>query len=366
MPISAVDTITLAFQHTKRQLLQPFRFGQWTRLAFVGLLAGEMSSSGCHVPTNFNLPQHVPSSRNLFDPGFGGGFGGFDPAMYAGLIAIVVAAALVFGIVMLYLNSVMRFILFDSVLAKECHILAGWSRRQGPAWKYFFWQLGYLVAMLAGLAIFVGIPAAIALGLGWFNQPSDHVLGWVLGGIFLLFVVLIFFVIAIAVQVLTKDFVVPQMALDGIGPIEGWRRLWPMMLAEKGGYAAYLGMKVVLAIGAGIVIGIASIILGLIIAIPTIGLGIVAVITGKTAGLTWNLYTITIAVVVAFVLFAIFLYLMSLLAVPVIVFFPAYSIYFFAARYRALSLALYPPPPPLPPGMPPDQPPPPLLPEPVG
>jgi hypothetical protein len=373
LPISAVDTITLAFQHTKRQLLQPFRFGQWTRLAFVGLLAGEMGSSGCHVPSNFNLPQHAPSSRQFFDPGFGGGFGGldgFDPAMYAGLIAVIVAVAVVFAVIMMYLNSVMRFILFDSVLAKECHIRAGWSRRQGPAWKYFFWQLGYLLATFAALAIFVGIPAAFALALGWFKQPGDHVLGWVLGGIFLFFFVLIFLVVAIVVQVMTKDFVVPQMALDGVGPIEGWQRLWPMMQAEKGGYAAYIGMKVVLAIGAGIVIGIASVFLGLIIAIPTIGLGLVAVITGKTAGLTWNVYTITIAVVVGCVLFAIFFYLLSLLAVPAIVFFPAYSIYFFAARYRALNLALYPPPPPLPPGIPPNRPPeippPPLLPEPVG
>jgi hypothetical protein len=30
------------------------------------------------------------------------------------------------------------------------------------------------------------------------------------------------------------------------------------------------------------------------------------------------------------------------------VFFPAYAIYFFAARYRALSHVLYPPPPPAP------------------
>ncbi|MGB2834648.1 MAG: hypothetical protein WBC30_03385, partial [Candidatus Sulfotelmatobacter sp.] len=38
-----------------------------------------------------------------------------------------------------------------------------------------------------------------------------------------------------------------------------------------------------------------------------------------------------------------FLYVVSLISVPVIVFFPAYSIYFFAARYPALSAALYPP-----------------------
>ena len=116
-----------------------------------------------------------------------------------------------------------------------------------------------------------------------------------------------------------------------------------MIQIEQTGYAAYVGMKIVLAIGAGIVIGIASLILGLIVAIPALGLGIIAVITGKSAGLTWNVFTITVAIVVGCILLAIFLFVTSLIAVPTIVFFPAYAIYFFAARYRPLSLVLYPP-----------------------
>jgi len=158
------------------------------------------------------------------------------------------------------------------------------------------------------------------------------------------FLLFFFFVTAAVVHVLTKDFVVPQMALEGVGAIEGWRRLWPMLRTEKGGYAVYVLMKIVLAIGAGIIVGLASLILGLIVAIPTVALGIIAVLTGKTAGLTWNVFTITVAVVVGCVLFAAFFYLVSLIAVPAIVFFPAYAIYFFAARYQALSLVLYPPP----------------------
>jgi hypothetical protein len=339
LPISAVETITLAFQHTKRQLVEPFRFWQWTRLALVGLLAGEMGSSGSfNFPTNF--PRQSGQSRQFLEQGFPK----IDPAILGGLIVVLVVAGMVFLIVMMYVSSVMRFILFDSVLKKECHIRDGWSRRQGLGWKYFLWQLGLMLATFAGMVVLIGIPAGFAFAMGWFNAPREHLLPIILGGVLLFFVAMAFVVALAVVHVMTKDFVVPQMALEGIGAMEGWRRLWPMIQVEKGGYAGYVGMKIVLAIAAGIVIGIASVILALFVAIPTIGLGLVAVITGKTAGLTWNAFTITVAVVIGCILFAIFMYMIALLSVPAIVFFPAYAIYFFAARYRALSLVLYPPP----------------------
>ena len=342
LPISAVDTITLAFRHTKRQLIEPFRFWQWTRLAIVGLLAGEMGSGGgFNVPSGFHIPQQGGgSSRHLMAQGLPH----LDPAALAALIAVAVIIGFVFMIIMLYVSSVMRFVLFDSVLAKECKIRKSWIARQGPGWKFFLWHIGFLLVMIAASVILLGIPAALAFGMGWFNQPRQHLAPLIILGL-LTFAVFFLFVIATAlVQVLTKDFVVPQMALEGISAIEGWRRLWAMMQAEKSGYAVYIGMKIVLAIGAGIVIGIATILLGLLIAVPAIVVAIVTVMTGKSAGLEWNVFTITAAVVAGCVLFAIFFYVVALISVPAIVFFPAYSIYFFAPRYRPLSLVLYPPP----------------------
>lgn len=341
MPISAIDAIPLAFQHTRQQLFQPFRFGQWSKLALVGLLAGELGSGGGFNGGNFRLPQHPSASRHFLLSLWGG----IHPALLAGLIAVLVVAALTFGIILMYVSSVMRFILFDSILAKECRIRQGWSRRQIEGWRYFLWKILYLLATFCGLALLIGFPAAFAFGMGWLNEPKQHLLPLVLVGIALSFVLLLFFVAMAVIFVLTKDFVVPQMALEDIGALQGWRRLWPMTRAEMGGYAGYIGMKILMAIGAGIVIGIATLILGLFIGIPTIGLSILAVLTGKSAGLTWNVYTITLAVVVGCVLLAIFLYLVALISVPVVVFFPAYSIYFFAARYPALGAALYPAPP---------------------
>ncbi len=242
---------------------------------------------------------------------------------------------------MMYVGSVMRFVLFDSIITRECHIRWSWSRRLGPGWRYFVWKVLYTLLSLAGIAIVVGIPVAIAFSRGWFKEPKEHLPALVTGGIVLFFVLVAFAVITAVIFVLTKDFVIPQMALENVDAMEGWRRLWPMMMAEKGAYAAYLGMKMVLAFVVGLLVGIATLILGLIFVLPTIGIGVLAFLTGKTAGLTWNAQTITLAIVVGCILIALFLYLVALICVPAIVFFPAYSMYFFAGRYPELHAVLY-------------------------
>ena len=337
MAISAVDSITPAFEHTKQQLFKPFRFGQWVRLAFVGLLAGELGSGGSSLRSAFNSHQ---GSSGGFPSDI---FKNIDPALLAAVIATLIVTGLVFFIVMTYISSVMRFILFDSILSKNCRIGAGWSRRQGAGWHYFLWQLGFTFFLAGGVIVLVGIPLAFAFGMGWLSPPREHLLPLILGGIVLFFVLGAFGLAAAVVHVLTKDFVVPQMALEDIGVIEGWQRLWPMIRVEKGGYAAYVGMKIVLAIIAGIVTGIASVILILMIAFPIAALVIAAVMGGKSAGLTWNVFTITAAVVAGCVLLAIIMFLVSLISVPVVVFFSAYAIYFFAGRYQPLAIALAPP-----------------------
>lgn len=343
MPISAVDTIGLAFQHTKRQLVQPFRLWQWTRLAFVGLLAGEMGSGG-----GCNFSQPFRSHQQPGMPHLGQILPKIDPALLAAIVAVLVVTGTIVMLVMMYISSVMRFVLFDSVLTRECHIREGWNRRQGPGWSFFLWKIAFALLSLAVMGALIGVPAAIALSAGWFSPPRAHIVPLVLTGILVFGLVGIFFLFAGVIFVFTKDFVVPQMALEGLGVIEGWRRLWPMIQMEKGAYAVYVVMKIGLAIGAGIVVGIASAILVVVLAVPAVAVALAGVLAGKTAGLSWTVATISIAVVAICMLLAVLFYLVSLISVPVIVFFPAYAMYFFAARYRPLTVALNPEPPPAP------------------
>lgn len=344
MPVSAVDSITLAIEHTKQQLFRPFRIGQWTRLAFVGLLAGELGANGCNR-SNFQAPVH---HGPIVAPHFPG-LAAIAPALIAAAISAIIAAIAV-GLIFMYISSVMRFILFDSVVARECHIRWDWNHRLVPGWRYFTWKVLYIVFSLAGAALIIGIPVAFAFSAGWFREPKEHLVPLIFGGAFLFCALIVFLIATAVIFVLTKDFVVPQMALENLDVMQGWRRLWLMMKAEKGDYLAYVVMKIVLAIVVGILMGIATLILGLIFVIPSLGLGILAVITGKSVGLTWNVHTIALAVVVGCVLLAVFLYLVALIYVPAIVFFPAYSVHFFAGRYPPLRALLYAPPPSSPPG----------------
>jgi hypothetical protein len=334
VPITATDAITPAIEHTRRQLFQRFRLGQWTKMAFVGLLAGELGGNGCGNSYS-DFSRHAGAAHGL------PGSLGIDPALIAAFITTGVVAAFAIGIIFLYIGSVMRFVLFDSIVTRECRIRWSWSRRLGAGWRYFVWKLLYVLLALAGVAILVGIPVAVAFAHGWFKEPKEHLPALISGGVIVFLMFFVFFVATALILVLTKDFVIPQMALDDVDVMEGWRRLWIMMKADQGAYIGYIAMKIVLAIVVGILIGFASLIVGLIFAVPTVGLGVFALIMGKTAGLVWNAYTITVAAVVGCVLLGIFLYLISLIAVPAIVFFPAYAMYFFAGRYPRLSEVLY-------------------------
>jgi hypothetical protein len=150
----------------------------------------------------------------------------------------------------------------------------------------------------------------------------------------------LWFIALILVHVLTKDFVVPQMALENISPLEGWRRLLQMMDAEKARYAGYIGMKILLMVAALILMTIVTIIIVLVYLIPTGILALLAFLIGKGIGLTWNPLTVGFSLMSGIVALAFLLYLLLLLNVPPAVFFPAFSIYFLAARYPALDARL--------------------------
>jgi hypothetical protein len=346
VPISAVDCVQPALQHTRDQLFRPFRIGQWTRLALVGFLAAELHTSGCNF-SGFNFP--VPQDRRRGMEYLAGPFPHIDPArlaQFAGLIAVAVVLAILLGFLFLYVSSVFRFILFDSVLKKRCAISEGWSTWHRAGRRYFLWQIVLLIAEVFLMFFLIGVPLLVAATLGWLKDFQQHIGRTVLGVILLIGLFLVFALLAAAVQLLAKDFLVPIMALEDLDFADAWSRLLAMIRPEPGKYAIYLLLKIVLAIAAAIIFGLISLIPILVLVVPAL----LAVFAGYKAGLSWNVTTVSLAIIFGAMLLTVLIYLVALVSVPATVFFPAFSIYFFASRYPRLDAILNPPPPaPVPP-----------------
>lgn len=350
MAKSAVDVVGNAFEHTRKQLSEPFQFRQWLRLAVLGLATGEISAGGgC---SNFRslsqFPAHLPHrSDNFFEAGSGLSGLGLDPATIATLIIVAIIGFLIVGLVFLYISSVSRFMLFESVLRRHCELGESWERWQGQGLRFFGWQLALSAISLAVAAmLFLPLLIPVLAVLRTHREPDMTLL---IAFVPMISAFLLFGLVMLLIQVLAKDFVIPLMAVDDVGVMEGWRRFFGMMKSDPLAYAGYLGMKVVLAIAAAITFGILVAIVVVLTMIPVTIVGLVALILVKAAGMGWNAFTVTALIVAGVLLLVALLYLVGVVCVPVAVFFPAYAIYFFAERYPALQLQLRPAPPTAPP-----------------
>jgi hypothetical protein len=223
--------------------------------------------------------------------------------------------------------------------------------------SYFYWSLALFVVSFLGTCLLIGVPLLIAWRAGLFHHPGEHLLVLILGGVALFFLMIAFFIVGAVIGLFAKDFCVPIMAMENVRVLDAWRRLFPMLAAEKMAYAGYVLMKIVLAMGNAIIVGIATILIFLVLLIP---LGIAALIIffgGKAMGLTFNAATISILVVLGGVILAGLIYLMALINTAPMVFFQSYVLHFLGSRYPALGAVVFPPPPEIPPPPPLDSPP---------
>ena len=366
LPVSAVDCVQPAIQHTREQLFTRFRWGQWTRLALVGILAAELHVGGCNFGNFGGSWPRVPHKSGdglLPSSSLPSGWPPFNPAhipahfgQFIGVILVGIFAAIVFSFVFLYINSMFRFILFDSVLRRQCSIGEGWGKWRRAGGRFFLWQIVFLIATWLFLAVLVGLPLALAFAAGWTTDLRQHIGRLIVGVILLVGLIVVFALVAAVVRVLARDFLVPIMALEDLDFADGWHRLLAMIRPEKGRFALYLLLKLVLSIAAAILFGIIAIIPALFVIVP----GVIAVVAGHAAGLGWNVTTISLAIIFGTLLVLLLIYLIALVSVPATVFFPAYALHFFAARYPSLDALLNPAPAPPAPELPrvPEPPPP--------
>jgi hypothetical protein len=159
-------------------------------------------------------------------------------------------------------------------------------------------------------------------------------------------VILVVAVLAI-IDMLGRDFLVPVMAFEEVGAMDGWRRVLAIMGVEKLAYAGYVLMKIVLAMGGAIIFTIINLIVILILLIPLGLLGVIGFLIGRSAGVSWdNTSVVLLLAALALLALAGLLYVVGFVYAPGLVFFQSYTLEFFGPRYGPLGSKMFPPSPP--------------------
>jgi hypothetical protein len=252
---SPIDAAQQAIDHTRRQLF-PFRFERWLILGCVAFLdqCGRRSGIGGY---NFSGP---------------GGWGNAAPdqgdvskavewlATHAFLVAGVAAAlftvVIAFSALILWLNSRGVFMYVDNVATGRADFERPWREHASRAASYFAWSFGLALAILVGLLL-LGVAAAVAVVALVSGPPgSGLTAGLGLGGIFILFLLLI--VIGSLASLALRDFVAPLQVRAGVGCREAMGLLAGLVRAHPGAFAVYVLLKIAYSIVAGILLMVAA------------------------------------------------------------------------------------------------------------
>ncbi|WP_254829945.1 DUF7544 domain-containing protein [Haloglomus salinum] len=271
MALHALDDLEDALAAT-RSFLTPIEPRTWLKLALIAFFVG--------VP-GANFPGFQAS---------GGGNGGGEfvppgtisnvdvgPQLWL-VVGAVVAAVLLLGLALLFVSSVMEFVLVDTVRSETVAIRRYWSDRWRQGARLFGFRLVLGVVVLGSFLLVIGPVVLSALDIG----PASIGVSLAL----LVLLVPVFLVLALAaalVNAFTTAFVVPIMLLEDRGVVAGWRRLWPSVRSEWKQYLAYAVVGFLLSATGGVLVGIAVLLAALVLLIPfgilfAIGFGVFLVV----------------------------------------------------------------------------------------
>ncbi len=110
-----------------------------------------------------------------------------------------------------------------------------------------------------------------------------------------------------------------------------------MLKAEKGAYAGYVLVKIILAVGSAILFGLLTLIAVIALLVPLSIAGYAGYAFVRAEGWLLNPLTLGMAVLAAGAALGLIVYVVAFVSAPAMVFFQAYVIHFLGSRYAALE-----------------------------
>lgn len=348
--LSALEAVAPAMSRVRTMLFQSFRLGTWLKMGFIGLLGGGVVAGGGNFgvrpPVEYQVPAHRPLPQNPIAE-IQRALHSIHVADYVHVILIAMMVGLALSLIFLYLFSRFRFVLFDSVITQQPVVGRGWRTYASQANRFFGFWLVFRLVQLGAIVLIIGIPLWNAYKSGALSGDGSMYVVLKLVATIALGALAASLVFAV-ISTLMKDFIMPIMALDNLTLGDSWSALWRVIASEPRAWAGYLGMKLLLAIGASIallVVGTIAVLPGIfLVGIPAGILAGIGVLVLKLASLAAAIPIFVIAGVVA-VAGVCCIYM--LLTAPVSVFFASYAFYFFGGRYPKLGALLWPQPTPI-------------------
>lgn len=245
-----VSPLSAAWEHTLRLLFRPFDPARWLAIGFTAWLA----SLG-----NGSLGSGVQGSKSK-------GKASFDPVFlideardwiqdnWTWLIPVVMAAVvlgLALYLLMLWLSSRGEFQFFHNVSTGRAEVVAPWHAYRIHGNSLFLFRLCLSLAGL--LAVLPLLAVGGWSGYGMWVAREARAVPLILFSVACVLLMGAGLVWAV-VSKLTRDFVVPVMAMRTVSCREAWSVVGRWVVSDPGTVLLYLLFQVVLWIGVGIVL----------------------------------------------------------------------------------------------------------------
>lgn len=260
--LHAFRPVSTAFDKTRKLLLEPFDIGVWIKLAIITFFVGTGT-------TSFNPGNNLQYAFNRGDisnmPSYDISHALSDSTIIA-LILLLVAAAIVFVLIMSYLRGVFSFVLIEALTTGNIKIVQPFKDNMGRGFKVFVFNI---IMAIISILVVGGIIVAMILAILWAVGGGDLWSSGTWNGIstaslFALVIVIILGLLAIiAFSVLLGlfigffyDFGVPLMYFKQMGLRQSIGHVWGMVKRQPLEFFVYIIVRWVLELVIAIVTGI--------------------------------------------------------------------------------------------------------------
>ena len=330
--LSATEAISPAFARTKLILYSPFRVGRTWKLSATAYLS--------IVGTMFLPFTLIYAAVGLVIPAL--------PHVFRVLIVAVSLALTAIYIVMFWLCGRLKFAFFDIVLNRGEFVAPAWRKygeraRQWTLTKMLLGSVFTLALAIPAYAVFrtfISALPALQAQMSAMDKNSGFPPGMAnfMAAFYGAYFVATFVVAAYFIAISTiSSFVVPTMALENASVGDAFRRFTAFARRETKQLAAFVGVRIGLAIVGYIATTLAyEIVLFLLMAVAAIVCGVIGLLL-HLAGVPMTVLLVLGVIVIIFFVFIVNGYLLLLALGPFFTFFEAHTLYFLGGRYPLLG-----------------------------